>query len=73
MNQEHSMDYQAFRERADIQGLIQESFDLKFNMRQSNEFRIEKTPATLYGNRDQDLMKMVRKSIEYIHRDKYLD
>ena len=70
---DNSQDYQAFKDRADIQELIQESFDEKFNMRGSNQFTIEKTPATLFGNRDKDLMEFERKSVQYKHNDLYLD
>jgi hypothetical protein len=67
------VEYQEFNERAKMQDLLQESFEDKWNMRGSNKFHLDRTMATLFGNRDKDLQNFVRRSITYRHQDLHLD
>lgn len=52
---------------------MQESFERKYNMRDSNQFQLDQTLATLFKNRDPDVMKYVRKSLTLRHKDLFLD
>ena len=42
-------------------------------MRRSNKFSLDQTLGTLFGNRDKDLMRFVRRSLKLKHQDLILE